>query len=141
MKKIFYTLLIFCTLFLSSCNVFKELKEGMNNALKTSQDFCEALSNDNYDLASEYLHPDSTPNKTSLESYISNLEVKNDIDFSNGVKFKRRYSFSSTYYDSAYDGSVHELGYELVIGTDNVNFFFTVVSNDIGYGIYNFGIE
>ena len=64
-----------------------------------------------------------------------------DIDFSDGVAFKLRTGTGSTYYDSNYDGSVHEIEYKIAVGGVTTDFFFVVVKNDSGYGLYNFGIE
>ena len=141
MKKIFAIILMFCMFCLSSCGILKELKGGMQEATVLVEDFCTALSNDDFNTAKEYLHPDSTPSKAELYSYVIKLEQTNGVDFSDGVAFKRRNGVGSTYYDSNYDGSVHEIEYDIVVGGISKDFFFTVVKNDNGYGLYNFGIE
>ena len=76
-----------------------------------------------------------------LSTFITKLEQTHSIDFSDGVAFKRRTGTGSTYYDSNYDGSVHEIEYKIAIGGVTIDFFFVVVKNDSGYGLYNFGIE
>ena len=141
MKKILAIILVLCTLFLSSCGILKELKAGMDEAIVLVEDFCTALSNDDFDTAKSYLHPDSTPKQDELSTFITKLEQTHSIDFSDGVAFKRHTSIGSTYYDSDYDGSVHEIEYKIAVGGVTTDFFFVVVKNDSGYGLYNFGIE
>ena len=141
MKKILAIILVLCTLFLSSCGILKELKAGMDEAIVLVEDFCTALSNDDFDTAKSCLHPDSTPKQAELSTFITKLEQTHSIDFSDGVAFKRRTGTGSTYYDSDYDGSVHEIEYKIAVGGVTTDFFFIVVKNDSGYGLYNFGIE
>ena len=140
MKKILVIVLLFSMLSLSGCAIFRELKAGMDEAATFAEDFCKDLAKDDLVAAQNKMHPDSTPGKNELSTYLANLEQINDIDFSNGVAFKRRIETSSTYYDSQYDGSVHQFTYEIVVGNKSVNCFFVIVSNDQGYGIYSFGI-
>ena len=141
MKKRLAIILVLCTLCLSSCGILKELKAGMDEAIILVEDFCTALANDDFDTAKGYLHPDSTPKQDKLSTFITKLEQTHNIDFSDGVAFKRRTSIGSTYYDSDYDGSVHEIEYEIAVGGVITNFFFIVIKNDSGYGLYNFGIQ
>ena len=141
MKKLFAVIILLCTIFLSSCGILKELKAGMDDAMILVENFCIALADDDLDGAKEYLHSNSTPSKDGLASFVLKLEQTNNIDFSDGVAFKRRTAAASTYYDSKYDGSVHEITYTMVISKKTIDFFFVVVSNDNGYGIYNFGVE
>ena len=141
MKKILAIILVLCSFCLSSCGLLKELKAGMDEAIVLVEDFCTALSVDDFDTAKGYLHPDSTPKQDKLSTFITKLEQTHNIDFSDGVAFKRRTSIGSTYYDSDYDGSVHEIEYEIAVGGVITNFFFIVIKNDSGYGLYNFGIQ
>ena len=138
MKKILAIILVLCTLCLSSCGILKELKTGMDEAIVLAEDFCTALSDDDFDTAKGYLHPDSTPNQEDLFTFIAKLEQTHNIDFSDGVAFKHRSGIRSAYYDGNYDGSVHEIDYTIVVGGVTTDFFFVVVKNDSGYGIYNF---
>ncbi|MBR2967552.1 MAG: hypothetical protein IKC35_02085 [Clostridia bacterium] len=141
MKKILAIILVLCSFCLSSCGLLKELKAGMDEAIVLVEDFCTALSVDDFDTAKGYLHPDSTPKQDKLSTFITKLEQTHNIDFSDGVAFKRRTSIGSTYYDSDYDGSVHEIEYEIAVGGVITDFFFIVIKNDSGYGLYNFGIQ
>ena len=141
MKKILAIILVLCMLCLSSCGILKELKAGMDEAIILVEDFCTALANDDFDTAKGYFHPDSTPKQDELSTFITELEQTHSIDFSDGVSFKRRTDVGSTYYDSDYDGSVHEIEYEISVGGVTTHFFFVVVKNDNGYGIYDFWIE
>lgn len=141
MKKLLILVITVFMLTLSSCDVINELTEGARDANTLAQDFCECIANEDYITVRDYMHPDSTPNKYVLQSYIIKLEENNNIDFSNGIAFKRRENFSSAYYDSSYGGTVHEFTYKVVVGNVLVNMFFVIVKNDNGYGIYSFGIE
>ncbi len=141
MKKILAIILLICTLCLSSCGILEELKTGIDEATALAEDFCKALASENLDKAKSYLHPDSTPSQHELSSFVAKLEREHDIDFSNGVSFKLRNGINSSYYNSMYDGSVHEIDYYILVGDVTVNFFFVVVKNDNGYGLYSFGIN
>lgn len=140
MKKLLAVLLVLCTLFLSGCGMF-EFMGGVGDATDLVKEFCVALSEDDFDTAKDCLHPDSTPSKDNLSDYILQLEQNLNINFSNGVKFKRRTGIESTYYDSEYRGSVHKIDYQILIGSVNTQFFFIVVKNNNGYGLYSFKIE
>ena len=113
----------------------------MDDAIILVEDFCSALADEDFDTAKGYLHPDSTPKKEEISTFITKLEQTHNIDFSDGVAFKHRSGIRSAYYDSNYDGSVHEIDYEIVVGGASVDFFFIVVKNDNGYGVYSFGAE
>ena len=141
MKKILAVLLVLCTLFLSGCGMFKDVIGGMGEATDLVEEFCIALSEDDFDTAKDCLHPDFTPSHDNLSDYILQLEQKLNINFSNGVKFKRRTGIESTYYDSEYGGSVHKIEYKIVVGSVDTQFFFVVVKNNNGYGLYSFKIE
>ncbi len=141
MKRIVVIILVICTLLFSGCAVLQEMKEGTKEAMTLSNEFCSALSEGDIDAAKECLHTESTPNKSELAQYISSLEQKYNIDFSTGIVLKKATSTESAYYDSRYDGSVYSFTYNAVIGGKSTYMFFTIVKNDNGYGIYNFGIE
>jgi hypothetical protein len=93
MKKILLIISIFCMFSLSSCGVFKELKEGLDDAIITAEDFCQALADDDIESAKGFLHPDSTPKESELLSFIIKLEEVNDIDFSLGELLKHEQIF------------------------------------------------
>ena len=141
MKRLIAIILALCTLSLSGCAVFQELQDGMGEAFGTVVAFCEALEEDNFDAAATLLHAQGTLNKENLSAKIAKLEQTHGIDFSDGITFKHRTSFSSSYYTSEYDGSAFEATYEILVGKVSVTLFFTVVRNDAGYGIYHFGLE
>lgn len=141
MKKILALFLVFCMLCLSGCAILKELKAGMDEAIILVEDFCTALADNDFATAQGYLHPDSNPSSAELNLYVVFLEQKYSISFSDGVSFKRRVKTGSTYYDSNYDGSVYEITYKIVVGGVTTDFFFVIVENDNGSGIYSFGVE
>jgi hypothetical protein len=141
MKKLLPVLLILCILCLSGCSILKDLQSGMQAAAAHAEEFCSALAKDDLASAEGYLHPNATPKGKDLPAFLAKLEQNHGIDFSDGVAFKSRTDFSSTYYDSSYGGSVHECTYQAVVGETTVKLFFVVVENDSGYGIYSFGIS
>lgn len=135
-------LLTVCMLALSGCGLLEELKKGMQDAVALAEDFCVALADGNWTAAQECLHPDSvSPTANNLESFVAQLEKNHNVDFSDGVAFKMRTSFTSAYYDSSYGGMVHEFTYNVSIGGVATSIFFVVVKNDAGFGIYSFGLE
>ena len=137
---IFITLVLMIFLF-SGCGILKELKQGADDAFVLAENFCKAVSEDDFVSAENYLHPDCTPSKEELKSFISGLEKACNIDFSDGIAFKSRSWTRSAYYDSSYGGTVHEINYTMVVGQTTTEIFFTVVTNGNGYGIYSFGIN
>ena len=141
MKRFLPILLLICTLYLSSCGMFKELMAGKDEATVFAEDFCLALAADDIETAKAFLHPDSFTDSTVLSAYVRDLEQLYHFDFSNGVVFTRVTDWESAYYDSYYGGSVHELEYEMTVGGKAVEFFFTVEKNDRGYGLYNWGVD
>ena len=44
------------------------------------------------------------------------------------------------YYDAYYGGSYYKFQFELLINSKTLNLYFVIVDNDIGYGIFYFGI-
>ena len=140
MKRIMIAITILCSMMLSGCGIIEELRSGSDASVVLCEDFCTAISSDDFNTARKYLHPDSTPSAADLKEFLSNLEADFEIDFSDGLVLKRRKGSGMTYYDSIYDGSVYELTYEIVLGGSEIDMFFTVVKNDIGFGIYAFGV-
>ncbi|MBR2891742.1 MAG: hypothetical protein IKC22_05185 [Bacilli bacterium] len=140
MKKFISIFLVFSMNFLSGCGIIKELSESKNESIKIIENFCIALSNSDIETAKTYLHPDSMPKKADLAAYVTILENRYNIDFSDGVSFYDRKSIESTYYDSSYDGTIHKIEYEIVVGNVHTDFYFNVLKNDAGFGIYNFGL-
>jgi len=140
MKRILIACVLLCAFMLSGCGIIEELRTGSDASVALCEDFCTAISSDDFNAARKYLHPDSTPSAADLKEFLSKLEADFEIDFSDGLVFKRRKGAGMTYYDSIYDGSVYELTYEIVISGSEIDMFFTVVKNDIGFGIYTFGL-
>lgn len=135
-------LLVVCLFALSGCGLFAELKQGLKDAVAVAEDFCVALADGNWTAAQECLHPDSvSPTANNIRSFVSQMENTHNVDFSDGVAFKMRTSFRSAYYDSSYDGMVHEFTYNVSIGGVDTSIFFVVVKNDAGFGIFSFGLE
>ena len=143
MKKLFVTIILICTLCLSGCGTFEEMKEGMKKSRIMAENFCIELAYDNYDTARGYLHQQNLTkgDPRLFLSALNNMETSNGIDFSNGVKFDSCISMSSTYYDSVYDGSVYQFVYKMSVGSKTINMEFVVIDNDNGHGILSFEID
>ena len=140
MKRIVAISLLLSVLFFGGCSIFKSLWAEANKANNFAEEFCFALAYDGIEKAKEYLHTDWISNNGKLEDYLYNFENENGIDFSNGVSIYRRFQQSATGYSSLYGGAIYQFGIMMVIGDKNINMSFTVVDNDDGYGIYDFGI-
>ena len=141
MKKLFLFVSLLSILFLSSCDIFKQLKEELDQAIEYSKEFCELLKDEDYNNAVTYLHSEYEMDAEELCSYIQELERKNKVDFSDGIEYEKNISFSSTYYTSEYHGSAYEFTFKALIGNEKVEIYFTIIKNDNGYGIYSFGIS
>ena len=140
-KKIIILIVAFFTILFSGCGIFRKMKDGLNSSIALAEDFCIAISMDNYDLAKEYIHKDATNGVANLKNFVSDLELSYGVKYANGVNFSRVISANSTYLDSVYNGSVYEFTYEMTVGTKKITMFFVVVDNDADFGIYSFGIE
>ena len=143
MKKLFVTIILICTLCLSGCGAFEEMKEGMKKSRIMAENFCIELAYDNYDTARGYLHQNNWGKSDArfFASFVKDMETSNGIDFSNGVTFDSCISMSSTYYDSVYDGSVYQFVYKMSVGSKTINMEFVVIDNDKGHGILSFEID
>ncbi len=140
MKKIFILLLVICILPLASCTAINELQEGYDNAIVFAKNFCSLLVNDDFENAKECLHPSAAPNKDRLENFLAKLEETNEIDFSNGFEIKNTTFKGMAYLHDAYIGSEYDFQFDVSIDNKEITMFFVVVDNDIGYGIFYFGI-
>ena len=100
--------------------------------------FLEAVEAGDYELAESYLHPESP---ADLQIFFEALKAEEAIDFSLGTEIVKYTGFSSSYYDSTVNGSAYELEFDAEIGKREVEIEIEIVSNDNGYGIYNFDID
>ena len=134
MKKLIAILLIFCMLFFSGCYLFKIDLVDAREAVSFAEEFCLALGED-IELAKEYLSSDSTPSKDNLQDFIKEIELENNVCFSDGVVLKDRDGF--TFNPKPYDSLVctYKFGCELVIGNSVVNLLFAVRKDENGYSI------
>lgn len=140
MKKIVALCLVLSMLFLGGCTIFEHFFAEADKANNFVEEFCFALAYDDIDKAKEYLHPDWQSTHDNLEDYVEKFENENDIDFANGVAISRRFYQHVKTYTSEYGGAVYEFGISIVIGDKIINMSFMVVDNDVGYGIYDFGL-
>ena len=116
------------------------LSSEATKAYELSEKFCFSLAFDDIEKANGYLHPDWESNNGALEDYVKQFEQANGIDFSNGVAIKTRFSENITVYDSRYNGNVYTMGIKMIIGNKELKLYFRVIDNDIGYGLYDFGL-
>ena len=108
----------------------KEAKEHING-------FFRAIETKDYDHASTFLHPEiSADPKTVFE----NLEHENNLDFS-AITITKYTGFSSSYYNSAVQGSLYTLNMKVDAGGKELKMAITIVRNDRGYGIYQLEID
>ena len=143
MKRKSTIIILIIALFLSVCitllivNFIKKI----NNSKEFAKEFCSYLVDDDIESAKKLLHPDGQIKQEELQNYIFKLEERNSIDFSNGLSFGKVIDYSHTYYDGAYNGSVHNFTYEIIIDGKTIETTFTIIDNHNGYGIYNFTIS
>ena len=100
--------------------------------------FLEAVEQADYEATKTYLHPDRP---ADLATFFANVESKEGLDFSAGIQIERFTGFSYSYYDSTVGGSACAWDIQLTVGTQRVEAEIEVVSNENGYGIYNFEID
>lgn len=140
MKKVLLLFLVICILNLSGCVVMQEMQEGYDNAVEYAKEFVDEFTKGNFEQAKIYLHPTSSPNKDRLESVVSKLEEMYGVDFNQELETKNVVWKGIAYYDNAFEGKFYDFQFEILIGEKMVNMFFVVVDNNIGYGIFYFGI-
>ena len=134
MKKLIATILILSIASLSGCYLFKIDLVDARGAVSFAEEFCLALGED-IELAKEYLSSDSTPSKDNLQDFIKEIELENNVCFSDGVVLRDRDGF--TFNPKQYDPLVctYKFGCELVIGNSVVNLLFAVRKDENGYSI------
>ena len=141
-KKILMLFLVIgCCLSMTACGILSELYDEAQKSVDILEQFCDYISNDEIESAQKLTHPKYFPTLNSLEQHLCSLEQKNNIDFSDGIQLKKRLDLGSTYYDSSYDGQVHEIKYSVVIGDRDEILYVIVVNNENGNGIATFDIE
>ena len=109
-----------------------------DEAKETVESFLSAVSEENYELAAEFLHPDKA---YDVEALIERIESELFVDFGKGVEVERYHDFSSSYYDSDVDGSDYSFEMSVRIGGILTELEISVVRNDGGYGIYSIEFE
>lgn len=122
---------------LLSINFISKIKDSRDFA----KEFCYSIVEDDYDSAKQMLHSDGKIKQEDLENYILKIEKKYNMDFSNGIVFKKITDYSHTAYDGEYNGSVHIFTYQIVVNDLAAEASFTIVDNKNGYGIYNFTLN
>jgi len=134
MKKLIAFPLIFCMLCLSGCYLFKIDFVDARRAISFAEEFCLALGED-IELAKEYLSSDASPSKDNLQDFIEEIELENDVSFSDGVALKDRDGF--TFNLEPYDSPVctYKFSCEIVVGNSVINLLFAVRSDENGYSI------
>ena len=140
MKKTLILLIIVICFNLVGCWPVDDMKQGYNQSVNFAKEFCVTLMNDDMELAKSYLHPSSAPNQDRFESFVANLERTNEIEFASGFEIKNTIFKQLGYYDASYGGSYYRFQFELLINSKTLNIYFVIVDNDIGYGIFYFGI-
>lgn len=101
-------------------------------------EFLSAIVDENYKKAQSCLHPDKD---ASVKKFIEDFEKDTGLDFQNGIEIEGYTGYSSSVYDSEFDGSTYELTLDAVIDDVELEFEVLIVDNDAGYGIYGFDIN
>ena len=109
-----------------------------DEAKATINEFFAALASEDYEKAESLLHPDRP---ADLEDFIKHVESRKSLDFSEGITIEKYTGISSSYYNSAVDGSTYGLDMKVKIGDTTARISIELVKNEYGYGIYNFEIN
>ena len=142
MKKVIVSiclvLSLLCCLTLTGCS-----KISIDEAEVLINDYFDALENDDYETAAEYMHPINNLNKDSLYTTINELESNAGIDFSSGVELIQRTGISSYFNMNGTMGVYTTLGitYNAKIGNVNVIINISVISDKLGLSIYGFSVN
>ena len=135
MKKIIAAaLLLMILLSVTACGGIKS-----DDAKQSLTDLTACLAEARYEDAAKLMHADVTDvTAQAFEDYVASMKENHGIDFSAGVEIEKYTGFSSSAYNSEYDGSGYELRGNAEIGEKSVTFEILVVDNDNGDGIYGF---
>ena len=125
--------IVVCLVFSMLCSCETKIKR--TDAKAIFEDFFRAIKAEDYEKAEGYLHPD---HQGALESSFSAIELSEKIDFQESIVIERYTSFSSSYYDSEYDGAKFTLVANARVSEVPVVIELTVVDNDDGRGVYHF---
>ncbi len=125
---------ISCVISLVSCKGGIDTKE----AKTFISDFFAAIEAEDYDTAKTFLHPERPGD---LETFFTNIEKDEGVDFQQGIEIDRYINFSYAYYDSTVDGSTYKPTIRAKVGNNTVTFTVEIVQNDNGYGIYNLDVD
>lgn len=136
MKKLIALILILSTFYFVGCQWKRINFDYAREAISVAESFCLALSED-FELAKEYLHPDSTPSKDEFQKFIEEIEQENNIRFSNGVALKEREGVRfelGTYESPVYE---YKFACEIVVGVKTMTLSFVVRKETNHYSIMN----
>lgn len=125
---------------LTGCDAIQKLSTGKSNANACFDEFCYALSSDDYESAYAKVHPHAFPKYNDMLDMLEKAEYDFKLDFSNGIILREYYDLGMLYYDSKYDGAVYSLAYTARVGKTEVEIYAIVVDNKAGYGIYEFSV-
>lgn len=134
MNRLIALILIIVMLNSTGCQWHKINLTHAQEASSLAEDFCLILSED-IELAKEYLHPESNPDKENLQSFLEEIERENDICFSNGVALKSEKGFA---FDLGVQGSsicTYIFSLEIVVGIRPIHLTFHVRKDNNGYSI------
>ena len=97
--------------------------------------FLSKIEVGDYGGAEELMHPDK---RIDIEEFISDFEIKNGVDFSDGIEILKYTNFESSYFESSVNGSRYKLNMLTKIGKSEFTVSAEAVKNKNGYGIYSF---
>ncbi len=135
LQNVVFTIVLCSLIFLlSSCNGGIDSSEAKAHI----NEFFTAIVDEDYKKADTLLHPELS---IDLETFFENAEKENCVDFQDGIEIEKYTGFSSALYDSIVNGSMYELTMKTMVGEKAVEFTVKIVSNETGYGIYNFDLS
>ncbi|MGM9632393.1 MAG: hypothetical protein ACI3XL_04805 [Eubacteriales bacterium] len=126
-----------CTLFQKIYDEYQEFMqpyyEDMDLAQEYAEQFIYAVANDDFESARQYLHPDLIASEYDLEKQIAYFEERYRLDFSDGVVIEdligTKIAIGS--FDSEYS-----VGFNLLIGNEELQLYFIAERTDNGFGIF-----
>ena len=142
--KIFRIALLTLVLLLcfTSCTLVDDLKRDAANVAVFALEFVDLIENPTLEKAEELTHPSSPLTAENVIERLENDEKLAGVDPSTqSITLEEVGEATFKFHDAELGGNVYEIGCVVVIGETRFTVVLTMLSNDDGFGIYDFEIK